>query len=259
MTERKRHSSTSGRSSPRRTARGAFAQMNTRVNAFVDLFPGFHSLDQTGQIIRLAYFYAVEEGHESVNREELETLFRFAGVSTPRNLPQLLAYLSGKGARLINAKGELSLRREVRREIEQEVRRLRGLAAPPKLDGGSPFEFAGRVFSDAKIGALLQELRKCYPQECWNACGLLIRIIVERTLDTIDASVRSKTGLKDKINACRGLTTLSKSLREALDGLQGAKIMGDIAAHHSKIILDKPDVDLVLPTFRILIKEAKSV
>jgi hypothetical protein len=127
------------------------------------------------------------------------------------------------------------------------------------MDGGSPFEFAGRAFSDAKIEALLQELRKCYPQECWNACGLLVRIIVERALDTVDNAVKAKNGLRDKINACRGLAVLSKSVREALDGLHGAKIMGDIAAHHSKIVLDKPDVDLVLPAFRVLIKEVKTI
>ena len=88
---------------------------------------------------------------------------------------------------------------------------------------------------------------------------MLIRIIVERTLDTIDAAIKAKSGLRDKINACRGLAALSKSLREALDGLQSAKIFGDIAAHHSKILLDKPDVDLVLPAFRVLIKEAKTI
>ncbi len=233
--------------------------MKERINKFVDLFPGFHSLGLTAQIVRLVYFHAVEEGRESVSRNELERLFSLADLPVPKNLPQLLVYLSDKGEKLISANGEFSLRREVRKDVDQEVRGLRGLAAPPKLDGGSAFDFPGRVFSDAKINALLQELKKCYRQECWNACGLLIRIIVERTLEAIDAGVKSKTGLKDKINACRGLTTLSKTLREALDGLQGAKIMGDIAAHHSKILLDKPDVDLVLPAFRVLMKEVKTV
>jgi hypothetical protein len=211
--------------------------MKERVNEFVDLFPNFHSLGPTAQIVRLVYFHAVEEARESVNKDELDRLFKLADVSVPKNLPLLLTYLCGKGQKLINAKGEFSLRREVRKEIEQEVRGLRGSAAPPKMDGGSPFDFGGRVFSDVKINALLEELKKCYPQECWNACGLLVRIIVERTLDSIDASVKAKSGLRDKINVCRGLPQLSKSLREALDGLQGAKIIGDIAAHHSKILL----------------------
>ncbi len=233
--------------------------MKERVNEFVDLFSDFHSLGPTAQIVRLAYFHTVEEARESVNRGELEHLFAFAAVPVPDNLPQLLTYLANKGGKLISAKGEFSLRREVRKEIENEVRGLRGSAAPPKLDGGSPFEFTGRAFIDAKVAALLEELKKCYPQECWNACGLLIRIIVERTLDTIDAAVKAKVGLRDKINACKGLTALSKSLREALDGLHGAKIIGDIAAHHSRILLDKNDVDLALPALRILIKEVKTV
>jgi len=233
--------------------------MKERVNEFVDLFPNFHNLGPTAQIVRLVYFHAVVEARESVNKDELDGLFRLADVPVPNNLPQLLTYLCNKGQKLINAEGEFSLRREVRRDIEQEVRGLRGSAAPPRLDGGSPFDFADRVFTDAKIGALLLELKKCYPQECWNACGLLIRIIVERTLDGIDGAVKAKTGLRDKINSCRSLAVLSKSLREALDGLQGAKIIGDIAAHHSRILLDKPDVDLVLPAFRVLIKEVKTI
>jgi hypothetical protein len=233
--------------------------MKDRVNEFVDLFPDFHSLDQTAQIVRLVYFHAIEEARESINRKEIERLFKLAAVRVPENLPQLLTYLCSKGEKLINAEGEFSLRREATKEIEQELRGLRGSVAPPKLDGGSPFEFEGRVFTDAKIAALLDELKKCYPQGCWNACGLLIRIIVERTLDTVDAAVKAKTGLRDKINACRSLAALSKSLREALDGLHGAKIFGDIAAHHSTILLDKPDIDLVLPAFRVLIKEARTI
>jgi hypothetical protein len=201
----------------------------------------------------------VEEGRESVSKKEIEHLFNLAAVPVPKNLAQLLTYLSGRGKGLIISDGEICLRREVRQEIEEELRGLRGASAPPKLDGGSPFDFGSRVFSDAKIDALLQELKKCYPQECWNACGLLIRIIVERTLDRADEAAKARTGLKDKINVCRNLNTLSKSLREALDGLHGAKIMGDIAAHHSKIVLEKADINLVLPTFRVLIKEIKAI
>jgi len=233
--------------------------MKERVNEFVDLFSDFHSLGPTAQIVRLVYLHAIEEARESVNKGELERLFEFADVPVPKNLSQLLTYLGGRGQKLINNKGEFSLRREVRKEIEQEVRDHRGEAAPPKLDGGSPFDFGSRVFSDVKISTLLQELKRCYPQQCWNACGLLVRIIVERTLDSVDALVKAKTGLRDKINVCRGLVALSKSLREALDGLQGAKIIGDIAAHHSKILLDKSDVDLVLPAFRVLIKEVSTI
>jgi hypothetical protein len=229
--------------------------MKERVNEFADLFPGFHSLGATAQIVRLVYFHVTEEARESVNKRELDRLFKLADVPVPRNLSQLLTYLCGKGGKLINAEGEFSLRREVRKEIEQEVRGLRGSAAPLRLDGGSPFDFGGQVFSDAKINALLEELRKCYPQECWNATGLLVRIIVERTLDSVDTVVKSKIGLRDKINVCRGLPKLSKSLREALDGLQGAKIVGDVAAHHSKVLLDRPDINLVLPAFRVLVKE----
>jgi hypothetical protein len=233
--------------------------MKQRVNEFVDLFPKFQSLGQTAQIVRLAYFHAVEEGRESVNRDELANLFRLSSVPIPENLPQLLTYLSGKGKKLINTNGEFSLRREVRKEIEQDLRSRRGSPTPVAHGGSSPFDFGGKTFTDAKIAALLEELKRCYPQECWNSCGLLIRIVIERTLDTTDPAIKGKTGLRDKLNGCRGLTTLSKSLKEALDGLHGAKIIGDIAAHHSKILLDKNDVNLALPAFRVLIKEVTTI
>ncbi len=233
--------------------------MKERVNEFVDLFPNFHSLGPTAQIVRLVYFHAIEEARGSINKDELDRLFKLSDVPVPKNLPQLLTYLCGKGEKLINSKGEFSLRREIRKEIEQEARGLRGSVVRPKADGGSPFDFGSRVFTDAKVAALIDELKRSYPQECWNACGLLVRIIVERTLDTVDAGVKAKFGLRDKINGCRNLAALSKSLREALDGLHGAKIIGDIAAHHSNILLDQADVDLVLPAFRVLIKEVKTI
>lgn len=229
--------------------------MKKKVNEFVDLFSEFHSMRQTEQIVLLSYFHVVEEGREAVNASELEHLFSLANTPVPKNLKQLLAYLAGGGKKLFGSEGEFKIRREVIKEIEARVRKIKGISAPPQLEGGSPFDFGARIFNERKIEVLLTELKACYPATCWNACGLLVRIIVERALDAADPLVKTKTGLRDKINACRGLASLSKSLREALDGLHAAKIMGDIAAHHSKIILDKNDVDLVLPAFRLLLKE----
>jgi len=233
--------------------------MKAKVNDFLDLFPDFHAIGPSAQIVYLVHFHAQEEHRESANRVDLERLFRLAGVALPENFPQLLAYLCKKGGKLLNEDGEYSLRREVRKKIEDEVRVLRGQGAPPRVDGGSPFDFAGRVFTDVKVSALLQEVKRCYGQECWNASGLLIRIIIERTLDSVDAGVKAKTGLRDKTNACRGIASLSKSVKESLDGLHSAKIVGDIAAHHSRILLDKNDVDLVLTAFRVLIKESTAI
>lgn len=230
--------------------------MKSRVNEFVDVFPDFHSSPATDQIQRLVYFHTVLEGRESVNVTELERLFDFAGLPIPRNMPKLLAYLCGKGAKLLGRNGEFSLRRHVSKQIGQDM----GIAAPPSINGVTAFDFQGRVFSDLKVSALVCEIKKCYANQCWNACGLLIRIVIERTLDSVDPAIKQKVGLKDKINFAKSLgAAFSKSMREALDHLHGAKIVGDIAAHHSKIILEKPDIDVILPAFRMLIKEVKSV
>lgn len=229
--------------------------MKQRINDFVDLFPAFHRLDAMQQILYMIYFHAVEEGRESANQSEIESLFRLAGVPVPKNLGQKLGYLCGRGAKLLPpSKGEYELRREVEREIDEEVRAMRGQVAPIVIDENGPFEFKGRAFTDQKVATLLDELRRCHATHCWNACGLIMRIIIERTVDTVDPAVKAKSGLKDKLNKCREVTSVPKSVRESIEHLHSAKIIGDIAAHDSKIVVDEPDINLVLPHFRVLLK-----
>src|SRR5258708_7322974 len=95
--------------------------MKEKVNEFVDRFPDFHELESADQVLRLLYFHAVAEARESINIGELKRLFAFAGLRIPKNLPKLLAYLCGKGAKLLSHNGEFSLRREVRKAIEEEL------------------------------------------------------------------------------------------------------------------------------------------
>lgn len=234
--------------------------MKQRINEFVDLFPAFHRLNATEQILRMIYFHAVEEGRETANCANIENLFRLAGVARPKNLAQMLGYLCGKGAKLLTpTRGEYELRREVRLKIAEEVRAARGEPTPIPIKENGPFEFADRTFTDTKVAALIDELRRCHAIQCWNSCGLLMRIVIERTVDTVDPSVKAKTGLKDKLNKCRELTTLGKTVRESIDHLHSAKIIGDIAAHDSKILLDEPDINLVLPHFRLLVKSVTAI
>jgi hypothetical protein len=124
----------------------------------------------------------------------------------------------------------------------------------------TPFEFPGRVFTDKKVGALLGEAKRCYSVECWNACGILMRIVLERTLDSADTRVKTTSGLKAKLNV--GISTagiFSKTIVDTLQELRSAKLVGDIVAHHSGIVLDQADVDLVVPSLRMLIKEVTTV
>ncbi len=234
--------------------------MKQRINEFIDLFPEFHRLGETEQILHVIYFHAVEEGRESANQAEIESHFRLAGLTVPKNLGQKLGYLCGRGGKLLPPnKGEYELHREVKRRIGEEVRSARGEQTPIVINANGPFEFKDRTFTDNKVSALLDELRRCHATQCWNACGLLMRIVIERTVDTIDPGVRAKSGLKDKLNKCREVTTLGKSVRESIDHLHGAKIIGDIAAHDSKIVVDEPDVSLALPHFRVLLKSVTTV
>lgn len=234
--------------------------MKRKVNVFVDLYDKFHDFDKTDQIVLLAYFHTVEEEHETVSRKELEVLFRFANLRIPKSLPQLLTYLCGKGNKLVQVGREYSLQRKALTSIRNEVQRLRGQVPPLKIQGVDPFSFSDRTFKDKKVEKLLEECRRCYAQHCWNACGILTRIILERTLDSVDPRIKSKAGLRDKLNFCKDASDLfSKSVREGLRILHGAKIVGDIAAHHTTILLEENDIGLALSPFRMLVKEVKTI
>lgn len=234
--------------------------MKQRIDEFIDLFPTFHDFEDGDKLLYIIYFHSVEEGRESANKEDVERLFRLTGLAVPKNLGQKLGFLCGRGAKLLPPReGEYELRREVKREIAEEVRQLRGKPAPLVIPDGGPFDFKGRTFVDKKIGALLDELRRCHAAQCWNACGLLMRIVVERAVDTVDPAVKAKNGLKDKLNKCREVAALGKSVRESIDHLHGAKIIGDIAAHDSKIVVDEPDISLALPHFRLLLKAVTTI
>ena len=107
--------------------------MRSHVNEWVDQFPNFHTLDELQQIVRLAYFHTIEEKRETVSKPELERLFDFIDTPVPENLGQKLAYLCGKGARLVAKNGEYSLRREIRQSIEKDLEEITGRGSPPKL------------------------------------------------------------------------------------------------------------------------------
>jgi hypothetical protein len=234
--------------------------MKSRVNEWIDQFPNFHELSATEQIVRLVFFHSIEEKRETISREELQQLFEFIDVTVPTNLPQLLAHLCKRGARLLNKAGEYSLRREVRQSIDQELQAVKGSLPPPKLGPVPAFEFPGKTFKDAKVKILLDETKKCYATECWNACGILMRIVLERTLDSTDPRMKATGGLKDRLNL--GISTaglFSRTIVDTLKELRSAKLVGDIVAHHSFIIVDKPDIDLVVPSLRMLLKEVSTV
>jgi hypothetical protein len=234
--------------------------MKLRVGEFVDLYEDFAERGPSEQIVRLIYFHTVLEQRETISKDQIARLFDFAELPCPKNLPQLLSYLHREGKKLLNKKGEFGLYRSVRKTIEQELSAIQGLDSAPMLDGAGPFEFSGKTFTDAKVDALLGETKRCYRHQCWNASGILIRIIIERTLDSVDARVAAIEGLKGKINFCLAEQSLfSKTVREGLKGLHAAKIIGDIAAHHSRILLEKSDVDITLVPFRMLLKEVKTI
>jgi hypothetical protein len=234
--------------------------MKVKVGDFVDSFPDFARLSLNEQILLLIYFHTVVEARESVSQFELGRLFGFAELTTPKNLGQRLGFLCGKARKLRNNEGEYSLQRPSRISIEKEIERLRGIEPAVEVTVDEKFNFPGKNFNDFKIQKLLEEAGKCYALQCWNACGIVVRIIIERALDTLSPAVKGKNGLKDKINYAIGDLgiPMSKSTREGFKTLHGAKLVGDIVAHHSEILLDQGDVDSVIPPFRILLKEVKS-
>lgn len=92
--------------------------------------------------------------------------------------------------------------------------------------------------------------------KCWNSCGILMRIILERALDKKGPEIKKKNGLKDKINFCLSSNLFGRSISEALKKLDNStKITGDIVAHDSNIVLDKTDIELSIVPFKLLLKD----
>jgi hypothetical protein len=108
---------------------------------------------------------------------------------------------------------------------------------------------------DRKVYILGVELNQNWQtQNCWNTCGILMRIILERALDRKDINIKNKSGLKDKINFCLSSKIFGKSVLESLKKLDNStKITGDIVAHDSNILLSKNDVELAIIPFRVLL------
>lgn len=111
--------------------------------------------------------------------------------------------------------------------------------------------------TDKKVYILGAELNQNWQaQSCWNSCGILMRIILERALDRKDNNIKNKNGLKDKINFCLSSNIFGKSVLEALKKLDNStKITGDIVAHDSNILLSKNDIELAIIPFRVLMAD----
>lgn len=109
---------------------------------------------------------------------------------------------------------------------------------------------------DKKISVLGSEANFNWQASCWNACGILMRIILERTLDRKDNKVKQKRGLELKINYCLSNRIFGKSVSDALKKLHhSTKITGDIVAHDSNILLSKNDIELAIVPLNMLIKD----
>jgi len=110
-----------------------------------------------------------------------------------------------------------------------------------------------KIPKNAKAATLSEELRRCYANGCWNSCGILIGILIERALDAIELKCQTERGLSKKLSYCLNQSSeFGQSLKDCLRHLMAAKVTRDIVAHDSAILLDKPDVDIVIPYFRHL-------
>lgn len=113
-----------------------------------------------------------------------------------------------------------------------------------------------KKIKDRKIFVLGREANDNWDRGNWNSCGILMRVILERSLDIRHQDVKAKQGLKDKINFCLNNSIFGKSVSEALRKLDhSTKITGDIVAHDSNILLDGDDIELAILPFRIVAKD----
>jgi len=109
---------------------------------------------------------------------------------------------------------------------------------------------------DKKIFVLGFETNVNWQTDCWNACGILMRLILERVLDKKDNRIKQITGLDPKINYCLSNKIFGKTILGALKKLQhSTKITGDIVAQDSNILLDRNDIEISIVPLNMLIKE----
>lgn len=109
---------------------------------------------------------------------------------------------------------------------------------------------------DKKISILGSETNFNWQVGCWNACGILMRIILERALDRKDKKVKQRRGLERKINYCLSNNIFGKTLSGALKKLQhSTKITGDIVAHDSNILLSEDDIELSIVPLNMIVKD----
>lgn len=228
--------------------------MSRTLFSFIDRIDDFESLSETDKILDLIYFYTQIDKAPSINMDELKSLFLDADVGVPRNLRQLVAYLLRKRKLFPISPTNWRLNLKEKKRI---VASLIDISKKGKIAQPASFlRFNLKVINDKKIKVLLRELAITHKGKCWNASGILIRIILERLLDRKNAKVKAKKGLDNKLNYCISNNNLfGRSIRESLKQLRNAKIVGDIVAHDSSIILDQGDVDICLPSLRILVKD----
>lgn len=110
---------------------------------------------------------------------------------------------------------------------------------------------------DNKVYVLGTELNQNWNSKiCYNSCGILMRIILERSLDRKDSNIKNRIGLKNKINYCLSSNVFGKSVLEALKKLDNStKITGDIVAHDPNILLVENDIELAIIPFRLLLTD----
>lgn len=126
-------------------------------------------------------------------------------------------------------------------------------ASRPKTRPGNPFDGLGSS-KDNKAEVLLEELRRCFEAECWSACGILMRILLERAIEAVEPACRAKKGLGAKLDFCIGQRTkFGQSMTDVLRHLKAAKLTGDIIAHDSTLVVEQTDVDISAPYLRHLI------
>lgn len=118
------------------------------------------------------------------------------------------------------------------------------------LKDQKPVEFINlKEFSniqDPRISEFLSELNACWKVEAPNACMLLIRALMNNSLDYYykDTEKKIGDGLKGKLNFFIKNESLEKTVKEAMVHLlMNAKIFGDIAAHSRDTLITMSDVD----------------
>jgi hypothetical protein len=158
--------------------------------------------------------------------------------------------------------GAWRLRPQTRRELDAEY----AFALEPARPGPSDSVLPRQLFTNTRgyIERVVKQINKTYDDECWDACAVMCR----RLLETLIIEVYEHRQQADQIKGRDGHFFMFNDLiahiqadrainlgRNATQGLKDHKALGDQSAHNRRFNAERNDIDRLRNGLRVAAEE----